>query len=117
MIGLTGTTSQVKEAAKAYRVYYVKAEEYQGDYLVDHSIIMVQFCCPLPDNLKKLIMFEWFVSLQYLINPSGDFVTFYGKNNDAETIAKSIMGHIQDWARRNDQYFKDHPNYGAKIKA
>lgn len=117
MIGLTGTTEQVKQAAKAYRVYYVKAEEYQGDYLVDHSIIMVRLlaCCLLPPLSNMYINFV--ACFQYLVNPLGDFVTFYGKNSDAGTIAESIMGHIHDWAKKNDEYSRDHPNYKPSSKA
>lgn len=74
---------QTDAAAKAYRVYHVKTgEEKDEDYLVDHSIIM------------------------YLLNPEAEFVTFYGKNFDAPTLAKSIKGHLDDWQ-------KSHP--GAKM--
>ena len=40
LIGLTGTPEAVREAARAYRVYYMKTEEEGADYLVDHSIVM-----------------------------------------------------------------------------
>lgn len=40
LIGLTGTNEAVREAARAYRVYYMKTEEEGADYLVDHSIVM-----------------------------------------------------------------------------
>lgn len=67
---------QTDAAAKAYRVYHVKTgEEKDEDYLVDHSIIM------------------------YLLNPDAEFVTFYGKNFDAPTLAKSIKGHLDDWQK------------------
>lgn len=40
-IFLTGTPQQVKQMAKSYRVYYSKADEsVDGDYLVDHSIVI-----------------------------------------------------------------------------
>lgn len=40
-IFLTGTPEQVQRMAKKYRVYMSKAEETeQGDYLVDHSIVI-----------------------------------------------------------------------------
>jgi protein SCO1/2 len=39
LVGLTGSADAVKQAAKAYRVYYMKTEEEGDDYLVDHSII------------------------------------------------------------------------------
>ena len=71
-----GCLLQVKAAAKAYRVYYTKSSE-EEDYLVDHSIIM------------------------YLINPDGEFVTFYGKNFDAPMLAQSLQGHLASWAQRN----------------
>ncbi len=67
--------SQVKAAAKAYRVYYTKSGD-DEDYLVDHSIIM------------------------YLVNPDGEFVTFYGKNFDAPMLAKSLQGHLASWDDR-----------------
>lgn len=66
---------QVKAAAKAYRVYYTKSSD-DEDYLVDHSIIM------------------------YLVNPDGEFVTFYGKNFDASTLAQSLQGHLASWDQR-----------------
>ena len=38
MVALTGSAAQIAEAAKAYRVYYRKAESDSAtDYLVDHS--------------------------------------------------------------------------------
>eukprot|EP00591_Stephanopyxis_turris_P002863 CAMPEP_0195525216 /NCGR_PEP_ID=MMETSP0794_2-20130614/25532_1 /TAXON_ID=515487 /ORGANISM="Stephanopyxis turris, Strain CCMP 815" /LENGTH=235 /DNA_ID=CAMNT_0040655617 /DNA_START=185 /DNA_END=892 /DNA_ORIENTATION=+ len=38
---LTGTPEQVQKMAKAYRVYVSKADETEdGDYLVDHSIVL-----------------------------------------------------------------------------
>lgn len=40
LIGLTGTTDEIRKVARAYRVYYMKTEEEGSDYLVDHSIVM-----------------------------------------------------------------------------
>lgn len=40
LVGLTGTTDEVRQVARAYRVYYMKTEEEGSDYLVDHSIVM-----------------------------------------------------------------------------
>lgn len=65
---------QVKDTARQYRVYFSKTDD-STDYLVDHSIIM------------------------YLINPEGEFVTFYGKNFTAEELAESILGHVNSWAK------------------
>ena len=59
---------QVKEAARAYRVYYTKTNDDPEDYLVDHSIIM------------------------YLLDPHGQFMAFYGKEKAelSDKIAKAI---------------------------
>ncbi|GIL93184.1 hypothetical protein Vretifemale_20581, partial [Volvox reticuliferus] len=80
MIGLTGDLENIKSVSKSYRVYYSKTGESDTDYLVDHSII------------------------HYLINPEGEFVTFFGKNSDAQQLAKQITNHLADWQ-------KDHPDY------
>jgi protein SCO1 len=68
-----GCDAQVKETARAYRVYFSKTQDSPDDYLVDHSIIM------------------------YLIDPAGDFVTFYGKNFTAEQLASSIWEKVVAW--------------------
>lgn len=41
MVGLTGSRDAINKAAKAYRVYHSKANEFGNDYLIDHSIITV----------------------------------------------------------------------------
>ncbi|EIE27272.1 SCO1-SenC-domain-containing protein [Coccomyxa subellipsoidea C-169] len=66
LIGLTGPQDKVKAAAKAYRVYYTKTNDDPKDYLVDHSIIM------------------------YLLDPKGQFVSFYGKNHTVPELADKI---------------------------
>lgn len=85
LIGLTGTPEQVKAAAKSYRVYYNKTNDSPDDYLVDHSII------------------------SYLVDPTGKFVTFYGKNFTAEEMAASLQGHVKAWR-------DSHPEYNSKGK-
>jgi protein SCO1/2 len=68
LIGVTGSVEACKSAAKQYRVYYHKTGDEDGDdYLVDHSIIM------------------------YLVDPHGEFVTFYGKNYEAAPMAEAIL--------------------------
>lgn len=63
---------QVRNAAKAYRVYFTKTDDTE-DYLVDHSIIM------------------------YLIDPQGNFVSFYGKNYTAEQLATAVGSQVDNW--------------------
>lgn len=67
IVGLTGSEPAIKEAAKAYRVYYSKPDNQDEDYLVDHTIIM------------------------YLINPAGLFEAYYGQNIAAKDMAKDIQ--------------------------
>ena len=74
MRGFTGSQEACNAAARAFRVYHHKTEETEGDYLVDHSIIM------------------------YLLDPAGDFVAFYGKNVDAEGLSNAVSGHVKAWA-------------------
>lgn len=72
LIGLTGTTDEVRQVARAYRVYYMKTEEEGSDYLVDHSIVM------------------------YLMNPKMEFVKFFGKNYDVDSLAEGIVKEIRE---------------------
>ncbi|GER37947.1 protein SCO1 homolog 1 [Striga asiatica] len=71
LIGLTGSPEDVKKAARAYRVYYMKTEEEGSDYLVDHSIVM------------------------YLMDPNMEFVKFFGKNYDATSLADGVSEEIK----------------------
>ncbi|KXZ42188.1 hypothetical protein GPECTOR_187g284 [Gonium pectorale] len=80
MVGLTGDLDNIKTVSKSYRVYYSKTGESDTDYLVDHSII------------------------HYLIDPAGDFVTFFGKNTDAQQLATQVLQHLESWQ-------KEHPDY------
>lgn len=72
MVGLTGSPEACEKAAKNFRVFYHKTdEEPNGDYLIDHSIIM------------------------YLLDPSGNFVAYYGRNHSAESMADDIARRIR----------------------
>ncbi|KAI8469657.1 MAG: cytochrome c oxidase assembly factor [Monoraphidium minutum] len=74
LVGLTGSEEAVKSVSKSYRVYFHKTSDDPDDYLVDHSIIT------------------------YLIDPNGEFVTFYGKNFTAAELAASIAAHTREFA-------------------
>lgn len=70
MAGLTGTPEQVAQVARAYRVYYAKAEQGDGDYTMDHS------------------------SFIYLMGPDGAFLDVYPGGTPSERIAESIERHM-----------------------
>jgi cytochrome oxidase Cu insertion factor (SCO1/SenC/PrrC family) len=73
LVALTGTADQIKSAAKAYRVYYAKANENKDDpedYLMDHSAIT------------------------YLMGPDGNFITHFSHGVDAAVMSKKIFENL-----------------------
>ena len=68
LIGLTGTPDEVASIAKAYRVYYAKADNGSSatDYLIDHSSII------------------------YLMGPDGSFVKHMPFTTDAAKLAQEL---------------------------
>jgi cytochrome oxidase Cu insertion factor (SCO1/SenC/PrrC family) len=67
-VGLTGTPEEIKQAAKAYRVYYARADDKGSatDYLMDHSAFI------------------------YLMDPKGEYVTHFAYGAPPEKIAAGI---------------------------
>jgi protein SCO1/2 len=72
LVALTGSEDEVRAAAKAYRVYYHKAEAGADtkDYLVDHSTFV------------------------YLMGPDGKYLTHFGLNASPEEMAETIGNEI-----------------------
>jgi len=71
LVGLTGSTQQIADAARAYRVYYAKVTQTGGSgYLMDHS------------------------SLVYLMDPSGRFVALYNPQTDVDDMATELRNHL-----------------------
>lgn len=66
MLGLTGTTAQLKAATKAYKSYYKINESDDEFYLVDHS------------------------TFSYLMLPEHGFVEFFRRDVSAETMANQV---------------------------
>ncbi|KAF9591341.1 hypothetical protein IFM89_003964 [Coptis chinensis] len=75
LVGLTGSVDEVRKVARAYRVYYMKTEEEGSDYLVDHSIIM------------------------YLMDPNMEYVKFFGKNHDVDSLTEGIIQEIKQYKK------------------
>jgi cytochrome oxidase Cu insertion factor (SCO1/SenC/PrrC family) len=67
-IGLTGSLDEIRQAARAYRVYYAKAEDKgsAAGYLMDHSAFM------------------------YLMSPQGEYVTHFSYGTAPEKIAAAV---------------------------
>ncbi len=67
LIGLTGSPEEIREAAKAYRVYYAKSKsESATDYLMDHS------------------------SIVYLMSPDGQYLAHFAYGTGPEKMADGI---------------------------
>ena len=66
LVALTGSEEQVREAARAYRVYYHVPEEEGDAYLVDHSTFV------------------------YLMGPDGSYRTHFGIDASPEAMAEAI---------------------------
>ena len=71
IIGLTGSATQIAEAAKAYRVYYAAARhEESGADLVSHSTFL------------------------YLMDPTGKFIALLPSDVDADTLAATLRAKL-----------------------
>jgi len=69
LVALTGTPEQVAAVAKAYRVYFAKAQEKGADaddYLMDHT------------------------SITYLMGPDGQFLSHFGHDVSPERMAERL---------------------------
>ncbi|XP_074552981.1 protein SCO1 homolog, mitochondrial [Halichoeres trimaculatus] len=78
LIGLTGTTAQVEQVSRAYRVYYSQGpKDEDNDYIVDHTIIM------------------------YLVGPDGEFLEYFGQNKRSVEITTSIASHMRKYKKAN----------------
>lgn len=75
MVGLTGAFDAVKQACKAYRVYFSTPPNADptGDYLVDHSIFF------------------------YLMDPEGKFVDAFGRSVDAQEVGDKVDLYVKQW--------------------
>ena len=73
LIALTGSTAQVKAAAKAYRVFFAKTPpDDEGDYFMDHSAFI------------------------YLMGPDGQYLHHFAPTTAPEPMANKILAVISE---------------------
>jgi len=71
LVALTGSLEEIAAAARAYRVYYRKAEsEDAGDYLMDHSAFI------------------------YLMGPDGRYLTHFSHATRSREMAEKIASYV-----------------------
>jgi cytochrome oxidase Cu insertion factor (SCO1/SenC/PrrC family) len=76
MVGLTGTPEQVREAAKAYKVFYKKVQgSGDADYVMDHT------------------------SVVYLMGPDGKFAGHFNHTTSPEEMAEGIAQALEQSSR------------------
>ncbi|MBV9522823.1 MAG: SCO family protein [Alphaproteobacteria bacterium] len=70
LLALSGTAEQIAQAARSYRVFYQKAKQADGEYLMDHS------------------------SIVYLMDRDGRYLAHFGGEETAEQMAAAIAKHL-----------------------
>ena len=70
IIGLTGSADEVASAAKAYRVYFRRAEGSEENYTVDHSVFV------------------------YLMDRKGEYLSHFAFNAPTDSVASAIKKQI-----------------------
>ncbi|XP_040885653.1 protein SCO2 homolog, mitochondrial [Toxotes jaculatrix] len=76
LIGLTGTSEEVKHAGRDYRVYASPGpKDEDGDYIVDHTILI------------------------YLISPDGLFLDYYNRTKSQEQITENVRNHMKTYIK------------------
>ncbi|KAL0480439.1 mitochondrial metallochaperone Sco1 [Acrasis kona] len=75
-VGLTGTTEQIKNASKQYRVFYSApdaAEKENKDYNIDHSVFI------------------------YLQDPEGNFSQYFSSNQTSAKVSELLKGSVEQY--------------------
>jgi cytochrome oxidase Cu insertion factor (SCO1/SenC/PrrC family) len=70
LIGLTGSSEEIRNVARAYKVYYAKYPPDSPDYVIDHS------------------------SFVYLVDQAGKYIGFFPPGTSADRIVEMIKLHL-----------------------
>jgi protein SCO1/2 len=70
LVGLTGSPQQIAQVAKAFKVYYAKADD-TPTYAMNHSAFV------------------------YLMNPDGKFLTVFPSDMDGDKMASEIRSYMK----------------------
>ena len=76
LIGLTGSTEQIRRVASAYKVYYAKYPPGSPDYVIDHS------------------------SFIYLVDENGKYIGFFPSGTTANRMIEIIRQHLPDGSKK-----------------
>lgn len=101
MIGLTGTTAQIEEVSRSYRVYYSQGpKDEDNDYIVSSDPL-----CPVVTTTRRALISAScrpqvdHTIIMYLVGPDGDFVEYYGQNKRSAEITSSIAAHMRKYKK------------------
>ena len=76
LIGLTGSTEQIRRVASAYKVYYAKYPPGSPDYVIDHS------------------------SFIYLVDENGKYIGFFPSGTTADRMIEIIRQHLPNGSKK-----------------
>jgi protein SCO1/2 len=83
IVGLTGTVEQVREAAKAYKVFFRKVDDSRGGYLMEHTAVL------------------------FLMGPEGQHLETLPREMPPHKMAEIVRRHLTGTAITPDQPQKD----------
>lgn len=113
-IGLSGTTDQIQQVCKRYRVYYSPGKkDVDNDYIVSsvNKLILKLIIC-MNDFRIYLFIYAFYFYYQvdhtiimYLVNPEGEFIDYFGQNKTAEEIVEHILLHMFKFKQESSSLF------------
>ena len=99
ILGLTGTTDQIHDVTKAYRVYYSAGPVDDDDEYLVSSCTTILFST-FTTILLSLILFQVdHTIIMYLVDPKGQFVQYYGQNRTAPEMVADIVNQMINYEK------------------